>query len=248
VGITDLFRDFDRLSPVPLYHQLAECIEAAIRGDRLAPGARLENEISLSVRLGLSRPTVRRAIEQLVSKGLLVRTRGVGTQVVQAPVTREAGISSLYEDLSASGQSPETTLLSQELIDADRDAAQALGVAPGSPVWRIIRVRRANGRPLAILDNVLPVGLGPFDESELATTGLYRLLGQRAVVVRITDQVVSARAATPDEAETLELQTHEPVLTVARTAFDKRGRAVEYGRHRYAPDRYELRYSLVGTN
>jgi GntR family transcriptional regulator len=245
-GVEDIFSGLDRLSPIPIYHQLAACIEAAIRDDTLPPGARLENEVALSERLGLSRPTVRRAMEQLVGKGLLVRARGVGTQVVQAPVTREVGISSLYEDLHESGQNPETTLVSQALVDADSDAARALGIEPGAPVWRIVRVRHANGRPLAILDNVLPEHLGPFGDEELTTTGLYRLLGRRAVIVSVTDQIVGAGAATSEEAETLELSEFEPVLTVARTAFDTRGRAVEYGRHRYAPDRYELRYSLVG--
>ncbi|MFV0426094.1 MAG: GntR family transcriptional regulator, partial [Beutenbergiaceae bacterium] len=84
----DFFVDVDRSSPVPLYHQVATCIEAAISDERLPAGARLENEISIGQRFGLSRPTVRRAIQELVDKGLLVRRRGIGTQVVHGQVTR----------------------------------------------------------------------------------------------------------------------------------------------------------------
>ena len=80
--------ELDRSSPVPLYSQLAQAIEAAIRYGDLAPGDRFENELALAKRLTLSRPTTRKAIQQLVDKGLLVRKRGIGTQVVQNPVLR----------------------------------------------------------------------------------------------------------------------------------------------------------------
>src|SRR5258708_39635048 len=70
--------ELDRSSPVPLYYQLAQAIEAAIRDGELTPGDRFENELALAKRLTLSRPTTRRAIQELVDKGLLVRKRGVG--------------------------------------------------------------------------------------------------------------------------------------------------------------------------
>src|SRR5699024_4890991 len=74
---------FDRDTPSPLYLQLAGGIEEAIRSGVLGPGSRLENELALSKRLRLARPTVRQGIQELVDKGMLVRKRGVGTQVVQ---------------------------------------------------------------------------------------------------------------------------------------------------------------------
>ncbi len=92
--------ELDRSSPVPLYYQLAQAIEAAIRDGELAPGDRFENELALAKRLTLSRPTTRRAIQELVDKGLLVRKRGVGTQVVQNPVHRRVELTSLFDDLA----------------------------------------------------------------------------------------------------------------------------------------------------
>src|SRR3954468_4826685 len=80
--------EVDRSSPTPLYFQLAQAIEGAIAGGDLPAGSRLENEILLAQRYGLSRPTVRRAVQELVDKGLLVRKRGVGTQVIQPHVRR----------------------------------------------------------------------------------------------------------------------------------------------------------------
>ena len=85
----------DRSSPVPLYFQLAQAFEKAILDGALKPGDRFENELALGKRLNLSRPTTRRAIQELVDKGLLVRKRGVGTQVVQTPVHRPVELTSL---------------------------------------------------------------------------------------------------------------------------------------------------------
>src|SRR5262245_48593145 len=96
----------DRSSPVPLYFQLAEQLEGAIGAVALSPGSRLENELQLADRCGLSRPTVRQAIQHLVDRGLLVRKRGVGTQVVQSEVRRRIELTSLYDDLAAARRSP----------------------------------------------------------------------------------------------------------------------------------------------
>src|ERR1700712_3694153 len=93
-GPVELAIDLDRSSPVPLYHQLAVALERAITDGRLRPGDRLENELAMTTRLGLARPTARQAIQELVRKGLLVRKRGVGTQVVAAaPIRRDVKFS-----------------------------------------------------------------------------------------------------------------------------------------------------------
>ena len=104
--------ELDRSSPVPLYMtRLAQAIEAAIREGELVPGDRFENELALAKRLTLSRPTTRRAIQELVDKGLLVRKRGVGTQVVQSPTHGRMELTSLFDDLTRAGQQPTTQIL-----------------------------------------------------------------------------------------------------------------------------------------
>ena len=89
----------DRSSPVPLYFQVAQRLEQMIESGEMPPGSRLENEIALADQLGLSRPTMRQAIQHLVNKGLLVRKRGVGTQVAHARLRRQVELSSLFDDL-----------------------------------------------------------------------------------------------------------------------------------------------------
>lgn len=242
---TELFLDLDRSGPVPLYHQVASRLEGAIRDQTLPPGARLENEIALAQRLGLSRPTIRRAIQDLVDKGLLVRRRGIGTQVVQGKVTRNVELTSLYEDLSRLGQKPETVVLDRSEAEATPAMGDALGVPAGSPVLHLERLRSSDGVPIAILDNVLPAEFLDLDPDELARHGLYQLLRARGITMRVAKQRIGARAATAEEAELLDLDTGAPVLTMTRTAYDSSGRAVEYGAHCYRPDLYSFEITLV---
>ncbi|MGW0731905.1 GntR family transcriptional regulator [Streptomyces sp. NPDC002851] len=235
----------DRSSPVPLYFQLAQQLEAAIENGKLAPGSLLGNEIELAGRLGLSRPTVRQAIQSLVDKGLLVRRRGVGTQVVHSQVKRPLELSSLYDDLEAAGQRPTTRVLSNAVVPASAEVAAALGVAEGAEVHRIERLRMAHDEPMAYLCNYLP--LGPFtpNGAALEATGLYRLLRNAGITLHSARQAIGARAATAEEAERLAEPEGAPLLTMARTTFDATGRAVEYGAHVYRASRYSFEFQLL---
>lgn len=241
----DYFAVLDKSSPVPLYYQLATRLEEAIRTDVLPSGARLENEIALGNRLGLSRPTVRRAIQELVSKGLLVRRRGVGTQVVQSKVTRGVELTSLFDDLSRMGQHPTTKLLEHELVAAGDEIAAHFGISPEERVLRIVRLRSTGEVPLAVMENFLPSPYHDLSASDLEVRGLYQLLRERGVVISVANQQISARGATASEAATLEVSRSSPLLTMSRTAFDSAGRPVEFGRHCYRPELYSFEFTLV---
>src|SRR6478752_2345103 len=134
---TTLTVDIDRSSPVPLYFQVAQVFEKAIVDGKLKPGDRFENELALAKRLNLSRPTTRRAIQELVDKGLLVRKRGVGTQVVQSAVHRPVELTSLFDDLARAGQSPTTKLLDYQVAVPAEDVAAELNLQPASEVASI---------------------------------------------------------------------------------------------------------------
>ncbi|WP_436762010.1 GntR family transcriptional regulator [Streptosporangium sp. V21-05] len=242
---TRLDIDLDRSSPVPLYFQVAERIAEAIQTGELLPGARLDNEIQLADRLGLSRPTIRQAIQYLVDKGLLVRKRGVGTQVVHGQVKRAVELTSLYDDLRRAGQKPMTRVLSIDTVAAEESIAEALGVAPGAAVLRLERLRYALGEPLALLHNWLPLGLTPLTAETLESRGLYELLRLSGVRMRVANQRISARAATPAEARLLNERRACPLLTMVRTTYDDQGRAVEHGSHVYRASHYSLEVTLV---
>ncbi|MCX4885373.1 GntR family transcriptional regulator [Streptomyces sp. NBC_00847] len=235
----------DRGSPVPLYYQLAQQLEAAIEHGVLAPGNLLGNEIDLSTRLGLSRPTVRQAIQSLVDKGLLVRRRGVGTQVVHSQVKRPLELSSLYDDLEAAGQGPATRVVRNEHRPAPADVAAALGIAEGSEVIVLERLRLTHGQPVALLCNHLPATLLDLNTERLESTGLYRMMRTAGITLHSARQTIGARSATAEEAARLDEEEGSAVLTMQRTAYDDTGRPVEYGTHIYRASRYAFDFQLL---
>ncbi|GEB54197.1 MULTISPECIES: GntR family transcriptional regulator [Streptomyces] len=241
----DLRLGVDRASPVPLYFQLAQQLEAAIERGELAPGSLLGNEIDLAGRLGLSRPTVRQAIQSLVDKGLLVRRRGIGTQVVHSQVKRPLELSSLYDDLEAAGQRPATRVLGYGTEEATAEVAAALAVPEGTEVRTIERLRLTHGEPMAYLRNHLPVDLLPLERESLEATGLYRLMRGSGVTLHSARQSVGARTADGPEGELLGEPAGAPLLTMERTTYDDTGRAVEYGSHLYRASRYAFEFQLL---
>jgi len=243
--MTELFVDLDRSSPVPLYFQVAQQIDRAITEGDLAPGDRLDNEISLAEQFGLSRPTMRRAIQELVDKGLLVRKRGVGTQVVHGQVTRPVELTSLFDDLTHHHQTPTTKVLINEIIEAPDEVGARLSIAQGSPVLHLRRLRFAHGEALAIMENYLPEDLIPLGEADLNTRGLYQLMRSRGVNIRVAKQRIGARTGTPEECTLLGERKGSPVLTMERAAHDDSGRPVEWGRHAYRASQYSFEVTLV---
>lgn len=241
----ELFVDLDRTGPIPLYFQVSNRLEAAIRSGAIPTGSRLENEIAIGQRLGLSRPTVRRAIQELVDKGLLVRRRGIGTQVVQGQITRQVELTSLYEDLKGAHQQPGTRVIEHDTRPASEVVATSLGIAPGSEVVYLRRLRTTDGVSVAVLENYLPPGFGDITTEQLEERGLYQILRARGVSIRIAQQKIGARRADRDESDLLDIEKGGPVLTMERVAFDSSGRAIEYGHHCYRPDMYSFETTLV---
>lgn len=236
--------ELDRSSPVPLYYQLAQAIEAAIRDGELVPGDRFENELALAKRLALSRPTTRRAIQELVDKGLLVRKRGVGTQLVQSPVHRRVELNGLFDDLVRAGQEPTTRILGFHVGPPEEEVARELNLPQGRDVVSIRRLRCANGEPLALMTNHLPLSLAPAPD-ELEGIGLYQSLRNRGVHIRLARQRIGARGADRTEARLLDEKPGAPLLTMNRTAFDDSGVAVEFGAHCYRASRYSFDTTVV---
>ncbi|MFD5057994.1 MULTISPECIES: GntR family transcriptional regulator [unclassified Streptomyces] len=235
----------DRSSPVPLYYQLSQQLEAAIEQGRLAPGSLLGNEIELAARLGLSRPTVRQAIQSLVDKGLMVRRRGVGTQVVHSQVKRPLELSSLYDDLEAAGQRPATRVLGNRIEPATARIAAALGVPEGTDVHLVERLRSAHDEPMALLRNHVPAGLVDLGTERLEATGLYRIMRAAGITLHSARQSVGARLATAEEAARLAEPEGAPLLTMERTTYDDTGRAVEFASHVYRASRYAFDFQLL---
>lgn len=235
----------DRTSPVPLYHQVMSLIEDAIHRGELGPGARLENEVELAQRLGISRPTLRAAIGQLVDRGMLIRRRGFGTVVAPVHVSRPIGVTSLYDDLTKADRLPTTEVLTFERIEAPEDVADVLALDDERKVYYFERLRRADGEPIALLRNYIPAHLASLDREGLEETGLYRLMRAAGVTFRVASIVIGARLAEPREARLFNVAKVSAVVTQSRIAYDDQGIAVEYGLHVYPAERYTFETNMV---
>ncbi|MCZ2404051.1 GntR family transcriptional regulator [Paenarthrobacter sp. Z7-10] len=235
----------DRSSPVPLYHQIVQGIEAAIHSGILEPGSRLDNEIDLAAQLNLSRPTMRKAMDELVRAGLLVRKRGVGTQVVSSQVRRPLELSSLFDDLSRSGSKPTTEVLSFSHIEADEATRKALQLPPGTEVYHFTRLRKVAGKPLALMENWVRDDITAIDEGALRSQGLYGILRAGGVNFRLASQRIGAMIANDYQAPLLDTGVGSALVTMERTAVDDTGRLVETGHHAYRADSYSFEMTLV---
>jgi DNA-binding GntR family transcriptional regulator len=245
--MTELDVTVSQNSPVPLYHQVARQLETAISSGKLAKGAFLPSEIELSASWRISRPTARRAIQELVDQGLLVRRRGVGTQVVNAQLRRSASLSGLHHDLARAGRAPGTTVLEYGQVRADEKIAAALGLSAGDQVVYLERIRLADGEPLALMRNwLVPADVEGLTTQDLESSGLYQLLSNRRVQPHVADRVIGAKAATRSEAAALRLKPGAPLVTMQVITQDVTGRSFDFGRHVYNADEYTVEMRVVG--
>ena len=234
----------DRSSPVPLYFQLAQHLEAEIRSGSLPVGTRLENEVALARELGLSRPTVRAAFGYLAERGMVARKRGYGTVVTREKLNRDVQLTSLYDDLIRAGQQPATRVLRNEVAVASESVAAALELPEGSLVICLERIRFADGEPIALMHNFLPAALVRLNDEALETHGLYEILRAAGIALTSATQRMSAKNALAAEARLLDEPRGAALLTMERTVLDDRDRPVEFGQHVYRASRYSLRTSL----
>ncbi len=244
-GVSSLPRFvIDRSSPVPLYYQVAQHLEDAIHSGAVPTGTLFQNEVDLAASLGLSRPTMRRAMQHLVDKGLVTRRRGIGTRVVQPKLRRPLELSSLYDDLANAGRKPTTEVLSFETVEAHDEVAERLDLEEGSPVLELVRLRSAAGEPIAKMTNYLPERLATFSEEDLSERGLYDLIRHQGIVLHSATQTLGARNATAAESRMLKEPRGAALITAQRVTYDDHGSAVEFGTHIYASSRYTFEVQL----
>jgi len=229
----------------PLHQQIAAQLRHAIESEQLSPGHRLGNEIDLAGQFGVSRGTMRQAIQALVNSGLLVRKRGIGTTVLPGAITRPLHLTSMFDDLVDSGHRPVTTVLIEQVIPAPSEVAEQLQLPHGAMVLHLRRLRALGGQPLAILENYLPADLLDLTTTDLTRTGLYQALRSVGVHPKVARQRIGARTITQEECQLLALEQESPVLTMDRLTHSITTRRVEWAQHIYRPDHYTFAVTLT---
>ncbi len=240
-----------RRSPVPLYYQLESVLRDELAAGHYPERTPLPTEEALVRRFGVSRITVRRAMERLVQDGLIHRVPGRGTFVNAVPprefrIERNpADLMGFEEDIRRLGFVPETRVLRREWLSPPADVAEALGIAPGTEVMRLYRRGTIGSRPLWIEDRYIVRAvasrLRPRDltvPSLLATLARVQGLSVDSARVRI-----AARGASREEARLLSLRPGAPVL-VAEFAVRAGGRPAQFVRARFRSDRYAFAFTI----
>ena len=216
----------------PLYRQVRTALQEMVEGAEYEPGDRVPSERELSERLGVSRMTVRRAVEDLIALGLLERRSTSGTYVRKPQIVRSLGgpALSLSQRLREAGGEPGSRLLSFEITPAPRKIAEYLRLGVGQPLVLTRRLRLINDRPLSLESSYLPQTLVPgLAAADLVDGSLYRLLRERyRIAIGASEDTISLSRATPEEAGLLELQADTPVLLLRAVVSDASGRPIEY--------------------
>ena len=236
---------FDDPGSGPLYLQLQRRIAEAIASGRLVPGDSLPAERDMATMTGLSRVTVRNAIQALVASGQLVQRRGSGTFVAQKVERLEQALSlltSFTEDMARRGKSVDSQWISRQIAAPAPGEDMALGLSGDERVARLERVRRSDGVPLAIERASIPASILP--DPGAVESSLYlalEALGKRPVRAV---QRISAANLGPRDAALLEVPAGVAGLRIERIGYLASGRVVEFTRSLYRGDAYDFAVEL----
>lgn len=233
-----VWHPLDRSNPTPLYQQLRRSMRDAIEQDRLSADDALPAERDIAIDLGVSRITVRKAIDGLVEEGLLDRRHGAGTFVASRIQKNIAALSSFSEDIASRGWQSRSEWLSKTESQLTPSEALALGLPPGLAVYRFDRLRHAGDTPLAIEHAIVPASCLPSIDS--VDTSLYAALERTDHRPTKAVQRLQAIAFNQEQSTLLKVNVGDPGLFIERRGFLGDGRVVEITRSYYCGDAYDF--------
>jgi GntR family transcriptional regulator len=222
----------------PLYQQLQRALREAIHKKILAPDDALPAERDMAEEFSISRITVRKALDGLVSEGLLTRRQGAGTFVAARVEKSFSKLSSFTEDMISRGRTPHSEWISKTEGSVTPEESLILGLSPGTPVYRFNRIRYADGAAMAVEYTTIAAFALP--SAEFVETSLYEALektGHRPVRAL---QRLRAVPFAGEQAELLGVPVKDAGLLIERRGFLKDGRAVEVTQSYYRGDAYDF--------
>jgi GntR family transcriptional regulator len=234
--------------PEPLWIQAVQVIRAEIDDGVLRPGARLAPERELCGRLGISRVTLRKALNHLVEEGLLSPSHGRGWYVAQAAERKEwpNSLESFSETAARMGLTAHSKVLRAESGPASIDEAEKLAVAPGIALFQLERVRFLGGVAMALDLTRIPLALVPGIEGvDFGTRSLYSTLAEAGVAPVRADSTIEAMKADARVAEQLDVAPGDPLLVMRQLAMGAEREPLFSSTIQYAGDRYRLRTTFA---
>lgn len=242
----DTFGQIAKDDRAALYLQVQKRLREAIRGGALHGGDPIPPERDLAEALDISRNTVRKAVDGLVSEGLLLRKRGAGTFVNSRVEKNVSKLSSFSEDMLSRGRRPHSEWISKVAGAVTPEEALALMLSPGSAVYRFHRVRFADGVAMAIEFAIIPAYCLP--SPELVQESLYAALETHAHRPARALQRLQAVSLSSEQAERLGVSPGAAALSIERRGFLGDGRACEFTQSWYRGDAYDVIAELNGAS
>ena len=234
--------------PEPLWIQAVALVRGEIEKGTLQPGSRLAPERELCQQLGISRVTLRRALGHLVDQGVLSAARGRGWYVTTAAPKKEwpNSLESFSETAARMGLTPHSTVLRSKSAPASIDEAERLGIAPGTALFSLERVRLLDTVPIAVDLTKVPLALVPgIEQVDFRERSLYATLADAGVEPVRADSTVEATKADDLVAAHLEMPHGDPILVMHQLALNAANEPLFVSTIRYAGDRYRLRTSFA---
>jgi GntR family transcriptional regulator len=210
--------------------------------DQLQVGQAIPSERRLSSELGISRLTVRAALDDLVRDGYLERRQGSGTFVSEPKIAQRLTLTSFSEDMRRRGMVPGSRTLELRETHAGAAVGRALNVSPDARVVLIRRLRLADGEPMALETLYVPAELVPgLTREQLEDSSFYELMERDyGVVIATGMQSIEPTVTNDEESELLGVPLHSPAFLFERTSRSAGGEIVEFVRSLYRGDRYRL--------
>jgi GntR family transcriptional regulator len=227
------------MSRSPLYERVESLLAGDIADGSLPPETQLPSEDGLVDRFKVSRTTVRKAIQNLVDRGLVEVRRGRGTFVTQPKITQElTELTGFVEDMQALGRTPTARLLDKRIVAADETVAHHLALPPGAMVVRIQRVRLADGVAMSFDETYLPREIGEkVSENDLEVEPIFALLENRYDTPLVeAEYELEAAAADLVAAQALQVTAGSPIFLIERTSYTTGNRPIDYERLHYRGD------------
>lgn len=235
----------DRESATPLYVQLSDMLREEIEAGHWRPDRKVPSENELHRTYGISRMTARQVLAQLVNEGLLYRVQGKGTFVAPRKIgTRALAYAGIREQLEEMGYATKTTLVSSEVIPSGRSVAGRLGIAEGTEVGLIRRLRHADGVPISLHESYVPVGLAPnLSAHDLVNEQLCVVLGHHyGLTMGQVDESLEITTASRELSDLLDVRIGAALLQLRQIVGTREGAVFEYSRITFRGDKVRLHF------
>ncbi|MGJ5135612.1 MULTISPECIES: GntR family transcriptional regulator [unclassified Bradyrhizobium] len=236
-----------RRRDIPLHHQVFLVLQDEIAERRYAPGEVLPAEADLAVLFGVSRVTIRAALDTLDELGLIERRQGIGTFVRE--LSKPEPLTVPMMDLAARNREIVRTtrahVVEFEFKVAPRHVREHFQAQPGDLFQRTVRIRYMNDWPIMQVTTYIPEAIGrQFGPEDMEGGSLYAILQRFGITFTSGEQIVTAAAADPIVAARLNVAIGAPLLKVVRIHFDSAGRPIQHFELLAPPATYELRMPL----